>query len=141
MRPQQRDVAGATLAEAEVVAHQHPAHAEPTHQHVLDELLGGQRRERRIEARDEHVRDAERPKRIELLAQSREARRGGVAREELARMRIERQHGGRQAQVVRGLEEAHEHGLVAAMDTVEVADGQGDRPGGDRRESAMDPHD
>ena len=81
----------------------------------------------RVEARDVGARDAERAEHLELVAQRRQARRRVAWREELARMRIERQHRRRQAQVLRGFDEAREHRLVAAMDTVEVADRQRDR--------------
>ena len=72
------------------------------HQHVVDEVFRRQLREPRIEARDIGARHAQRAKELELLPQ-RVSRAGApVAREELARMRLERQHRRRQAQVVRG---------------------------------------
>ena len=70
---------------------------------------------------------ARRQRRETLRACSRSVdRRGGAvsAREKFARMRIEGQHRRRQAQVFRGLDQAREHRLVAAMNAVEVADGQ-----------------
>ena len=54
-------------------------------------------------------------------------------------MRIESEHRRRQRQVLGGFDEAREHRLMAAMNAVEVADGQCDvvRGGG---ESAEDLH-
>ena len=40
--PQRLGIAGAAFAEAEIVADHHVAHAEPLHQHALDERLGRQ---------------------------------------------------------------------------------------------------
>ena len=61
------------------------------------------------------------------MPQPGQARRSRALRKELARMRIESEHGRRQAQVLGGFDEPRQHRLMAAMDTVEVADRQCDR--------------
>ena len=68
--------------------------------------------------------------------------RGGAAfrREELARMRLERQHGRRQPQILSGLDQPRQHRLVTAMDAVEVADRQRDRRLPRARQLALYPH-
>ena len=63
---------------------------------------------------------------LELAAQGGQARRRGAGCEKFARMRIEGQDGRRQRQIFRSLRQPGEHRLVAAMDAVEVADGQRD---------------
>ena len=133
---QQREVAGARAAEAEVRADQQPAHAEPLDQHVLDEGLRLERRERAVEARDDHARDAEHAHHVELAAQAREPRGRVRRREELARMRIEGEHGRLEVEIVRRLDEPGQHRLVAAMHAIEVPEGQRDRAVGDRGQAA-----
>ena len=140
MAAQQREVAGAGAAEAEVLADQHPARAEAAHEHVVDEQVGIERGERTVEASDVDAFDAERPKRLQLAAQAGEPRRRALLREEFARVRIEREHSGHEPQVVGRLLEPREHRLVPAMDTVEVPDGQRDRPVGDRGQAAEETH-
>ena len=51
LRAQQREIAGAALAEAKILADQHPAHAEAAHQHVVDEALAATARARRASNR------------------------------------------------------------------------------------------
>ena len=62
-----------------------------------------------------------------FCAQPGQARRRRVRARKFARMRIEGEHGRRQAQVVGGFAKPREHRLMAAMDTVEIADRQRDR--------------
>ena len=40
-----REIAATRLAETEIVADDQVAHRQPSHQHTLDEILGGERRE------------------------------------------------------------------------------------------------
>jgi hypothetical protein len=124
VRAQRRQVAGAGRAETEVVSDQHPAHVEARDEHVVDEGRGRERRQPCVEARDERDRDAERAKELELLSQLGQAGRRAVALEELARVRVEREHRRRQPQVVGGLDEPRQHGLVPAVHAVEIADRQ-----------------
>ncbi len=63
---------------------------------------------------------------LELATQGRQPRRRSTGCEKFARVRIERQYGRRQGEIFCGLGQPREHRLVAAMDAVEVADGQRD---------------
>ena len=55
-------------------------------------------------------------------------------------MRVEGQHRGVEREVVRGLREAREHGLVPEVDTVEIPDGQRDVAAGDLGQAAEELH-
>jgi hypothetical protein len=90
---------------------------------TVDERVRRERREALVEARDEDALDPERGEALELRAQRGQARRRRFAGEELAGMRVERQHRGGQAEIVRGFHEPGEHRLMPAMDAVEIADG------------------
>ena len=127
---QQVDVAAALVAEAEVLAHQQPARLQALDQQVLDEGVGRHFGQPGIEAPHHHLGNAIAGQRGQLVAQAgdaggrqfRPAVQGGKV---LPRMRFEGHHGGRQAAFARDLADAREHGLVSAMDAVEIADGQG----------------
>ena len=127
---QQVDVAAALVAEAEVLAHQQPARLQALDQQVLDEGVGRHFGQPGIEALHHHLGNAIAGQRGQLVAQAgdaggrqfRPAVQGGKV---LPRMRFEGHHGGRQAAFARDLADAREHGLVSAMDAVEIADGQG----------------
>ena len=123
-------VACAFRAEAEVVADQHVARAEPAHQHVADECFGGEAGKGRIEAQHDRLVDAAALELGELVAQRRDARGRGLGlaralREPVARIRLERHHARWQA-AMRGLgHEQREHRLVPAVHAVEVSDREG----------------
>ena len=118
------EVARPARAVAEVAPHQQPRHPQAAHQHVLDEALRVDRGEARVETGDVHVLDAGGGDQLELLAQPAQARGRGLGREELARVRLERQDAGAQAARARLGHDALEHRLVAEVHAVEVADGQ-----------------
>ncbi len=122
-------VARAPGAETEVVAHQHVAGTQTAHQHLLNEGLRRQRGERFVEAQHHDLRHAAALELGQLVAQRRDAWRrqlglAGSLGEEVARMRLERQHARRQAAVPRLVGQQREHGLVAAVHAVEAADRQ-----------------
>jgi hypothetical protein len=96
------------------------------HEHIVDELRRRQRRQPGIETRDIHPGDAERREELELAAQCRQSRWRGVASEKLAGGRVKGQNHRRQPEILGRFHEAVEHRLVSAVNTVEVADGQGD---------------
>ncbi|ABA49788.1 hypothetical protein BURPS1710b_1123 [Burkholderia pseudomallei 1710b] len=123
-RLQRREIARAPRAVAEVVADHDPAGVQPVDERAFDERLGRLARERMVEVLDDHAVDAVLAQRLELVAQHRDARRRARRIEELARMRLERHHAHGQPARVRRRAHAREQGLVAAMDTVEVADRQ-----------------
>ena len=117
-------VAGAAGAKAEVIAHQHPARVQSVPEHVLDECLRGLGGEMGVEVFHDHAVHPVAAQGVELVAQQRDARGRVLGGEEFARMRLERHHTERQATGIRGSAGAGEQRLVAAMHTVEIADGE-----------------
>ena len=85
--------------------------------------------------------EAESLKKLELQGKRREIEERLARREELARMRIEREDSRRQRQVLRGFAEPREHRLMPAVDAVEIADRQRDGTVGRSRQAANHPHD
>ena len=78
---------------------------------------------------------------LELAAQRGQPRRRGHRGAKNSRgMRVERQHGGRQREVVGGLDQPREHRLMPAMHAVEIADRQRDRAVRRGRQPAKNPH-
>ena len=124
---QQRDIAGALRAEAEVLADEHPAGLQPLNEHPLDERFRRQRGEIPVEALDVRALHPVRRQQLELLAKRREPRGRAIGREELARMRLEGEHAALQAPRARAGEEALQHRLVPAMDAVEIPHGERNR--------------
>ena len=61
---------------------------------------------------------------LKLHRQRRQAKEGLVGREELARMRLEHHGAGALAQFLGKIAGAAEHRLMAAMDAIEIADGE-----------------
>ncbi len=111
------------LAEVEVVAHHGRRDAEPAHQHVRHEVLGAERREAGVEAAHHHAVDrAEPAQRQRLGGRRRDAEDRGRAREIVARMRLEGQHRRGPAELGRQRLRPADHGLVAAVHAVEIAD-------------------
>src|SRR5690606_297958 len=131
-------------AEAEVVADQQEAGAQPLDDDLVDEGLRREPGQRLVEPGDAHPVDAAGSERLELVALGEDARRGLAAvarREEFARMRLEGQHAAREPPAAGLLDEPAEHRLVSAMDAIVVADRQravGALVGG--RQSAEDIH-
>jgi hypothetical protein len=125
-------VAGAPGAEAEVVADQHVLRAQAAHQHLVDEGFGNLARQTRIEREHHALVDAALGQLAELVAQGGDARRrqfglAGQGGEVVARVRLEGQHAAGHAPVPRLAVQQRQHGLVAAVHAVEVADGDGAR--------------
>ena len=137
---QRAQVAAAPLAEAEILADQQPACADATDEHVVDEHVGRERGELGIEAHDVHAIHTQLGEAFQLGAQRGQPRRRRFVGEELARMRLERHHGGRQREILRGFGEPGEHRLMAAMDAVEIADRQRDTLIRCRRQASKNPH-
>ena len=114
---------------------------ETPHQHVVDEDF----RRHCSEARDRSARRWSVQRRTpETLRISDVAGTGAAGAAPFAKNSrgcgIERQHRRRQAQVLRGLDEPRQHRLMAAMDTVEIADRQCDRTIRLCRKSTIYPH-
>ena len=90
---------------------------------AFGELLRREAREAAVEVLDDRSLDALAGEEGELLREGREAR-GRLARgEELARQRLEGEHGGRQPPARRGAPQLAEHRRVAAMHAVEASHG------------------
>ncbi len=121
---QHREVSGAALAEAEIIADDQMPHRQPAHQNVLDELAGGMRRELAVEAADMDPVDAAFGEQFELVAQAGQARRRLLRREEFARMRFEGEHRRRQGQFARLGRQFSEQRAMTKMHAIEIADGQ-----------------
>jgi hypothetical protein len=129
-RIEHRVVTRPSGAEAEVVAHQHVPRAEALHEDFPDEGLGNQARQARIELEDDALVDAAPGEFGELVAQGGHPgrRQFGLALhggEVVARVRLEGQHAAGHAAVPRLVVQQRQHGLVAAVHAVEVADGHG----------------
>src|SRR5207302_7836635 len=126
-RPQQSEIAFAFRSETEVLADQEPARPEPFREDLLYERLRRKGRERPAETLNVHALYSVRREQLEFFAQRGQARGCRPRREELARMGLEREHAARQTALARPGAQALEHRLVAAMDAVEIADGQRNR--------------
>ena len=111
------DVAGPSGPEAKIPSHGDHARRERRHEDVLDELLGGERREPRVERLSDDEVDAVASEELDL---SREARQtcGRRGTEHGRRMRLERKD--RELRV--GRLGARENALMTAMHAIEVAD-------------------
>ena len=82
-----------------------------------------------VEAQHDHLVDAATLQFGQLVAQGGDARgrvvrAAGTGREEVARMGLEGQHAGRRAAMPSLVDQQRQHGLVAAVHAVEVADRQ-----------------
>ena len=103
---QQSEIADAFRSETKVLADQEPARPELFREHLLDERFGRKRRERAAETLNVHAFHPARREQLELFAQRGQARGRRLRREELARMRLEREHAARQAALARPSAEA-----------------------------------
>jgi len=121
---QRFEIAGALGAVAEVVANHDPARVQAVHDHVFDERIRRLAGEGVIEMFDHDAIHAVCAQCFEFVAQHGDAgwRAGGI--EEFAGMRLEGHHAHGQAAGVRGGAHMGEQRLMAAVDTVEIADGQ-----------------
>ena len=127
LRHQEIRRAAPRLAEMEVEADHRAADGEPVHQDAFDKLLGAEAGQRGVEIEQDCAVEPGRGEQPELGDLGREVERRLVRAEEGPRMRLEGQH---RRRPVRRLGAPHRHGdhrAVAAMDAVEVADGD-DRP-------------
>ena len=138
---QHHKIAGAARAEAEIVAHQHPAHAQPAHQDALDEILARVVCASSKLKRHTYTRSTpHRRQQLELFAQRRQPRRRLIRREKFARMRLERHHARRQVESARGARKFIEHRLMPEMHAIEITDSECDWRVSGRRNTAGDAH-
>ncbi len=120
--PQQLDIALAAVAEAEIPAGGDGRDRELAQEAAGHEVGGGGAEQAPVAAEDIEMVDAEAAQQLGLAAQGREARRGGGGVQDLARVRLERDHAERAAKCPRMTGGGTDHLAVAAMDAVEVAD-------------------
>ena len=126
---EQIEVAAALRAEAEVIADQQVTRLQAVHDQPLGEGLGRHGRQRGVEVRDAHAVDAAGGQRAELVAPGEDTCRGGAGArtaggEVFAGMGLEGEHAGRQSALAGRAHQTLQHRLVAAVDAIEVADGQ-----------------
>ena len=121
---QHGEIAAPALAETKVVADDKVADRQSTHQNVLYKAFRAECRQSGIEATDIDPVDAAAFQQIELFAQTGQPCRRFVGRKILPRVRLESQHCRRQGHVARLSRQPVEQRPVAAMQTIEIADGQ-----------------
>ncbi|CAI8742642.1 conserved hypothetical protein [Pseudomonas donghuensis] len=115
------EVANTVAAEAEVVAHFQVFHPQAIDQDGVDELGGAELAQTLVERQAQHPVDAGGGQQGDLVAQPGQARGRGVGGEILTRLWLENHHAAGHAQLVRSLTQARQDCLVAAVNTVEVA--------------------
>ena len=89
----------------------------------LDEFLGAQYRQRRVEAQHDRAVEPGGGQEPQLVALVGQPEQRLLRAEEAARMRLEGQRRRRPAERARALPRGRDHGPVAAVDAVEIADG------------------
>jgi len=140
-------IARALGAEAEIVPHQHVLHAQRAHQAFFNEGLGRLGRQALVEGQHHALVNAAARQLFELVAQGGDAggREVGLVvhgGEVVARVRLEGHHAGGHTAVLGFVLEQGQHGLVAAVHAIEIADGQraAARVDGAARQAAKDLH-
>src|SRR5690349_8180652 len=118
---EQRDIARALRAEAEILADQEPLRPERVREHPLGESLGSERREGAVKTLNVRALHAVRREELQFLSKRREAGGRGVRSEEFPRVGLEREHAALQAALARAGEQALQHRLVSAMDAFEIS--------------------
>jgi hypothetical protein len=117
-------IAPPVFAEMKVVADDHVTHPERMDQHLLDECVGLQIRQRAIEGENDGEIKAEFPEQLQLQGQGRQPEVRPLGLKKLARMRLEHDGAGRNAEFDPLRPRRLEQRPVAPVDAVEVADGQ-----------------
>jgi len=100
---------------------------EALHQHLGDEGLRRERRQRLVEGHDQHAVEAGRGEEAQLRLRVGEPEQRLVGAQHQPRVRLEGDGRRRALEAVRALERRRHHRLVAAVDAVEIAD-RDDRP-------------
>ena len=120
---QQRGIAGAALAEAEVIAGDHPRSADAIGDDVRDELPGIHRRQLAVELEHQHgVRSGVREQLLALV-EAGQPEWWDVGLEEMDRVRVEGGDDHRPPLVEAALDRPVHHRLVAEVESVEIAEG------------------
>jgi hypothetical protein len=123
-------VACAFCTKAKVVTHQHVFHAQAFDQHLFNEGLRRLRGKGLVEGQDHALVDTASGQLVELVAQGGNAGGGKVGLlvllgKEVARMRLKRHHATGHAAVTCLIDQQSQHGLMATVHAVKVANGQG----------------
>ena len=122
-RGQELGRAAPTSPEMKIVADDGRRDAEAPHQNLGHEILGTERREGTVEAAHDHALDRAEPCQGQRLGGlRRDAEDGAPPSEEVGRMRLEGQHRAGPAELLRERLGAADHGLMAAVHAVEIAD-------------------
>ena len=124
----------------EVVPDQQPPHPQPVHQHALDELIGRNSREVVIEAAHMHLVYSQLGELFQLFTQRAQPSRCLIRREKFTGVRLEAHHTGDQPLLPRRAIQQTEHGSMAQMHPVEVADSECDRGNRARGQVTQDTH-
>ena len=131
-RAKKQEIAGALGAEAEVVAHDDGARVERAHDELADEALRRPRGEGHVEAPDEDALDPGVAHELHAAVHVRQDW-GGPPADDCAWMRIEREHARDEPLGACVGDHLLEHGLVPAVDPVEIADDERARTGREER--------
>ena len=118
-------IGGARAIEAEmkIEADCDAGHGKPPDQNAGDEVVRGKTRQRLVEPQHDRAVEPGRGQEAELGALVREAEQRLVRAEDAAGMRLEGERRGRPAERPGARERCRDHGAVATMDAVEIADG------------------
>jgi hypothetical protein len=119
---EERGRACTLLAEVEIMADDHPGHAELSSEQAVDEVGRGRGREPGIEAPHEGAVEPELSEDDQLRGLRGQPEQGFVRREEFARMRLEGEDRGRRVPLADFRYGDVDERPVAAMDAVEIAD-------------------
>ncbi len=119
---QQREIAGAGAAEAEIRADPDFARLQPRDQQALHELFRRQAGERRVEAQQADAIDAQRRESAQLHPRQLQPRRRRTAGEEFARQGFETQRDRRHAEVAGARHRAAHQRAMTDVQAIEGAD-------------------
>ena len=120
---QELEIADTITAEAEIVADFQMLHTKTVHQDGIDELGGAEFAQALVEGQAQDPVDTLGGQQLELVAQARQTRRGGVRSKEFAGLRLENHHAAGYTQLQRTLAQSGQDSLVTTVNTVKVANG------------------
>ncbi len=115
--------AGAVLAEMEIEANGRAADAETAHENLLDEFFRRGRHQRRVEGHDDGAIESGACKQAQLVALARKLEQRVLRPQELSRVRREGERRSLAVELSRSCARGVDHGAVAAVHAVEIADG------------------
>ena len=139
---EQTRVAAPLVAEGEIVPDHGVADGEAAHQNLAHEGFGAELGKRLVEGEHDELFDPQRLDEAHLDAERREPEGRQLRTEEAARVRLEGKHGKGCGERARDFSGLGDDRLMAAMNAVEIADGDHGTPGsrGQLRVMAKDAH-